>query len=223
MPRNSVCVFGIYPNEPDVADAIDQLKRTGFRTVDLSVLVPENLGTQDLGVERRSNAAEGGLVGGLLGSIAGGIAAWLVNSHQVPATFPQLEQLASMDALFAVLSGLGAGAILGAIIGLLVGSSSFRYQAVRYQGRMRSGLLLLSVHCDDNDWADRAKQTLRQTGAKSISSQSEKRADFAHGEKPRPRVATASVISSRSFLSADPANIVEKEAELSEAYPLKGE
>jgi hypothetical protein len=61
------------------------------------------------------------------------------------------------------------------------------YEAKRYEGRVRKGGYLLSVHCDDSDWKSKAKEILRQTGAEDISSTGEAPADFARSDKPLPR------------------------------------
>jgi transposase-like protein len=89
--------------------------------------------------------------------------------------------------IVAILTGIGALGTLGAIIGALLGACRPEYEAKRYEGRMRWGGVLLSVHCDNVDWRVRAKTALRNTGAKSIASTLESKADFGRSEKPKPR------------------------------------
>jgi hypothetical protein len=64
------------------------------------------------------------------------------------------------------------------------------YEAKRYEGRVRKGSILLSVHTDNSDWAKRAKTILEQTGAEDVSSTGEARADYAESEVPLPRGAS---------------------------------
>jgi hypothetical protein len=76
---------------------------------------------------------------------------------------------------------------VGGIIGALVGLGIPEYEAKRYEGRIKAGGILLSVHCDNSDWVSKAKEVLRETGAEDIASAGEERADFASSEKPLAR------------------------------------
>src|SRR5579872_5601132 len=172
MSTGNTAVFGLYPDENEVAEAIGQLERTGFRTADISILLPENLGTKDLGHEKHTKAPEGAVAGGILGAIVGGVLAYLMNSAVIPLPADSFAQsMASANPVLAVLAGMGALTVLGAIVGGLLGAARPEYEAKRYDGRVRCGNVLLSVHCDDADWRGRAKETLRRTGARGISSE----------------------------------------------------
>jgi len=61
------------------------------------------------------------------------------------------------------------------------------YEAKRYEGMIKEGRILLSVHCDNSDWVKRAKDILERTGAQDISSSAESSADYAKSDKPRVR------------------------------------
>jgi hypothetical protein len=87
------------------------------------------------------------------------------------------------------LAGLGAGGAVGGFAGALIGSGVPEYEAKRYDGRLRKGGILLSVHCDDSEWASNAKEILQRTGAEDIAATGEARGDFAVGDKPEPRMA----------------------------------
>jgi hypothetical protein len=88
-----------------------------------------------------------------------------------------------------MLAGIGAGGVVGGLAGALIGAGIPEYEAKRYEGRMRNGGILVSVHCDNSDWTSKAKEILERTGAVDISSTSEARADFDKSDKPRPRAA----------------------------------
>jgi hypothetical protein len=90
----------------------------------------------------------------------------------------------------AALAGAGVGGAVGGLLGSLVGLGMPEYEAKRYEGRIRKGGVLLSVHCDDSKWVDRAKELLKNTGAEDISSAGEADADFAKTDKPLPRTGT---------------------------------
>ena len=61
------------------------------------------------------------------------------------------------------------------------------YEAKRYDGRVRKGGILLSVHCDNSEWVTRAKDILKQTGAEDISSTSEASSDYGKTDRPLAR------------------------------------
>jgi len=61
------------------------------------------------------------------------------------------------------------------------------YEAKRYEGLVKQGRILLSVHCDNSDWVGRAKRVLEQVGAEDISSAGESSVDYAESDKPRVR------------------------------------
>jgi hypothetical protein len=92
-----------------------------------------------------------------------------------------------------LLIGIGAGGMLGGLTGALVGLGTPEYEAKRYEGRIRRGAILLSVHCDDSDWVKTAKTILEQTGAEDVSSTTEAKADFAKSDRPRPRTIESSI------------------------------
>jgi hypothetical protein len=91
----------------------------------------------------------------------------------------------------ALLGGIGVGSAIGGLAGALIGLGIPEYEAKRYEGRIKRGSILLSVHCDDGDWARRAKNILSQTGAEDVASTGEAHADFAASDKPVPRGAAA--------------------------------
>ena len=186
MGGKNTAAFAIYPSRSAVEEAVQHLRHSGFRTTDVSVMVPENVGTKDFGHQKGTKAAEGAIVGTIAGGIIGGILAWLLSISVI--VVPSISALTVGGPIVAVLAGIGALGALGALIGALAGLGIPEYEAVRYEGRIRDGGVLLSVHCDNSDWVNRAKEGLRHTGGQDIGTSSEKRGDFAVTDKPRPRV-----------------------------------
>ena len=88
------------------------------------------------------------------------------------------------------LAGVGAGTVVGGLAGALVGMGIPEYEAKRYEGRIRSGGILLSVHCGDSLMVNRAKDMLRHTGAQDIAAAEEGRVKAAANE---PRIHEARV------------------------------
>jgi len=77
--------------------------------------------------------------------------------------------------------------------GALVGMGIPEYEAKRYEGRVKAGGILLSVHSDNSEWTKRAKEILERTGAQDIASTGEASADYAKSDRPLPRTGTDGV------------------------------
>jgi Protein of unknown function (DUF3341)/Heat induced stress protein YflT len=188
MARNT-SVIGIYPDRTTVSDAINVLQRAGYRATDISVLSSDNQGSKDFAHEKHTKTLQGAATGAAAGAVLGAALAWLVSSQT--ATITGLESLVAAGPVVAALAGAGAGGALGWIAGLLAGGRLSEYVAKRYAGRIRRGGFLLSVHCDSQEWCHRAKKTLKDTGARDISSASEAAADYGTTDKPTERAPAA--------------------------------
>lgn len=184
MARNT-SIIGIYPDRTTVSDAISVLHKAGYRATDISVLSSDNQGSKDFGHEKHTRAPAGAAAGAAVGAILGAALAWLVSSGAL--IIPGLGPLIPAGPVLAVLAGAGAGGALGWIVGLLAGLPLSEYVAKRYAGRIRRGGILLSVHCDSQEWCNRAKKALKDTGARNISSASEAAADYGTTDKPTER------------------------------------
>lgn len=184
MMKNT-SVLGIYPDQKTVSEAVGVLHRAGYRATDISILLPDNQGSKDFAHVRSTNALEGAATGAAVGAVLGAALAWLVAIEVV--AIPGSAPLLRAGPVMAALAGAGVGGALGWLIGSVLGLSKFKYVAKRYAGRLRRGGILLSVHCDSREWSRRAKKTLKDTGAQSISSASESAADYATTDKPTER------------------------------------
>ena len=187
MSGKNVAAFGLYPDQTTVSEAVDALKHAGFRNTDISVLFPENFGSKDFGHEKHTKAPEGAVAGASSGAIVGGALGWLVGIGAL--AIPGIGPFVAAGPIMGMLSGIGVGGTVGGFTGALVGVGIPEYEAKRYEGRIRNGGILLSVHCDNSDWVKRAKKTLHHTGASDIATTGEAKADFAVTEKPMARTA----------------------------------
>ncbi|HXJ85611.1 MAG TPA: quinol:electron acceptor oxidoreductase subunit ActD [Candidatus Binatia bacterium] len=185
MAGKNTAVFGIYHNRTDAENAVDTLRREEFRNTDISVLFPENEGTKDFAHEKKTKAPEGTATGATTGALVGGGLGWLVGIGAL--AIPGLGPFVAAGPIMAALAGVGAGGAIGGIAGALIGMGIPEYEAKRYEGRVKEGGILLSVHCDDSKWTKRAKEILEHTGAGDISSTGEASADFAKTDRPMPR------------------------------------
>ena len=188
MSGKNTSVYGIYPSRIAVEEAVQCLRNAGFRSTDISVLLPDNQGTKDFAHEKNTKAPEGVTTGAISGGIAGGVLGWLTGVGAL--AIPGLGPLVAAGPIVAALAGAGALGTVGGIVGALVGMGIPEYEARRYEGRIREGGVLLSVHCDASDWIRRAKDVLNQTGAQDIGASGEKAGDFANADKPMPRART---------------------------------
>src|SRR4030081_3432181 len=117
-----------------------------------------------MGTEKETKAPEGtaagvttgGVIGGTLGVLAGlGVLA-----------IPGVGPLIAAGPIMAGLAGLGVGGTVGGLVGALVGMGIPEYEAKRYEGQVKDGGTLLSVHCDTSEQVDAAKVALKETGAR---------------------------------------------------------
>ena len=185
MAGKNTAAFGIYRDRLSVESAVDALRQVGFRNTDISVLFPENEGTKDFAHEKSTKAPEGTATGAGTGAVIGGGLGWLagIGALAIPGVGPFI----AAGPIMAALAGVGVGGAIGGIAGALVGMGIPEYEAKRYEGRVKEGGILLSVHCDSSDWTKRAKEILERTGAEDVSSTGEASADFSKSDKPMPR------------------------------------
>jgi hypothetical protein len=164
-------VFGLYPNVASAEQSVDALLGAGFSNSDVSVLMADNQSSKDFAHEKQTKAPEGtatgvaagGTIGGTLGLLAG------IGALAIPGVGPFIAAGPIMGAL----AGLGVGGAVGGLVGALVGMGIPEYEAKRYEGRVKDGGVLLSVHCDTSDQITRAKDILKRTGADDIASAGE--------------------------------------------------
>ena len=172
MAGSNTAVFGIFDTQSGAERCVDNLLAAGFRNDDISVLIPDQASTRQFAAEKNTKAPEGTTVGVTAGGAIGGTLGLLAGIGAL--AIPGLGPFIAAGPIMGALAGLGSGAALGGVIGALVGMGMPEYEAKRYEGRVKNGGILMSVHCDDSNWIDRAKTILKQSGADDISSAGEK-------------------------------------------------
>jgi hypothetical protein len=183
MAGKNTAVFGIYRNYGEVERGVDALQAAGFRNTDISVLFPESSGTKDFAHEKNTKAPEGAAAGAGTGAILGGGLGWLAGIGAL--AIPGLGPFIAAGPIMAALAGAGVGGAVGGITGALIGMGIPEYEAKLYEGKVKDGGILLSVHSDDSVWTKKAKNILEGTGAQDISSTGE--ASGEKGEKKNVR------------------------------------
>src|SRR6202453_4750310 len=168
MAGKNTAVFGIYKSSAQAEHAVDRIAAAGFSHNDISVLLPDSQSSKEFAHEKNTKTPEGattgvaagGAIGGTLGLLAG------IGSLAIPGLGPFI----AAGPIMAALAGLGVGGAVGGLIGALVGMGIPEYEAKRYEGRLKNGGILVSVHCDTSDEIDRAKEILKHTGAEDVAS-----------------------------------------------------
>jgi hypothetical protein len=171
MASKNTAVFGIYKTVELAERAVDRLSAAGFSQSDISVLLPDNQSTKEFAHEKNTKAPEGTTTGVTAGGVVGGTLGLLAGIGAL--AIPGLGPFIAAGPIMAALAGLGVGGAVGGVIGALVGMGIPEYEAKRYEGRLKDGGILLSVHCDTSGEITRAKELLTQTGAEDIASTGE--------------------------------------------------
>ena len=185
MAGKNTAVFGIYQTQADVEYGVDALRAEGFRNTDVSVLFPENKGTKDFAVEKNTKAPEGTAAGATTGVVIGGVLGWLAGIGAL--AIPGIGPFIAAGPVVAALAGVGVGGAVGGIAGALIGMGIPEYEAKRYEGRVKSGGILLSVHSDNGEWTKKAKDILERTGAGDIATTGEAKGDYGNSDRPSVR------------------------------------
>lgn len=166
-------VFGLARTEAQAITIVNELKAAGFSQNDISVLFPDRSGTQDFAHEQHTKAPEGAATGAGAGGLLGGALGWLVGIGAL--AIPGLGPFIAAGPIMAALSGAAAGAALGGMTGALIGLGMPEYEAKRYDGRIREGNILISVHAEDSTELARAKAIFERAGAEDIADAAEAR------------------------------------------------
>jgi hypothetical protein len=176
MSAKKVAVLGIYSTRGAVENATDSLIKAGFRTADISLLLPESLGgTKVMGTEKATKAPEGAAAGVTAGGVIGGTLGLLAGVGLL--AIPGLGPFIAAGPIMAGLAGLGVGGAVGGVTGALIGIGMPEFEAKRYEGRLQKGGILLSVHCDTAEEIKRAKEVLERTAGEDVSSTGESSTD----------------------------------------------
>jgi hypothetical protein len=164
-------VFCIAHDETQACRIVDDLKTNGFSDNDVSVLLSDRQGTRDFALEKNTKAPEGAATGVATGGLLGGALGWLAGIGAI--AIPGIGPIIAAGPIVAALSGAALGAAAGGLTGALIGMGIPEYEAKRYEGKIRSGGILISVHADDADETRRAKDIFEHHHAEDIASAGE--------------------------------------------------
>lgn len=182
IENKKIVVLGIYKTRAALEIGLDRLKAFGFRNSDISALFASGDETKEFAHTKATKAPEGTASGVVSGAALGGILGWLagIGTLAIPGVGPFI----AAGPIMGLIAGAGIGGAVGGIAGALIGLGFPEYEAKRFEGRIMSGGMLMSVHCDNNKWRDDAKNILKETGAEDISSTTESSADRPVDKEP---------------------------------------
>ena len=171
MDSKNTAVFGIFSSDVEAEQAVDLLIAANFPSASISVLLADTHSTKEFAHEKHTKAPEGTTAGATVGGVIGGSLGVLAGIGAL--AIPGIGPFVAAGPIVAGLAGLGAGGAVGGLVGALVGMGIPEYEAKRYEGRVKDGGTLLSVHCDTPEQVTRAKHLLVGAGATDVSSTGE--------------------------------------------------
>ncbi|MBY0307466.1 MAG: general stress protein [Phycisphaerales bacterium] len=164
-------VFGIGTSESQVRTAIDRLKAAGFSENDISVLFPDKSTTRDFAIKHNTKVGEGTAIGGVTGGAAGMTVGLLAGLGAL--AIPGLGPFLAAGPIMAALAGGAAGSMAGGLVGALVGMGIPEFEAKRFEGKVKSGGILVSVHSENGDETKNAKKILDEVGLEDVTTAGE--------------------------------------------------
>ncbi len=176
-------VFGIFSDQASLEQAVERLKSNHFKKSDISVLMPSQKEGHDIVFQKHSKAPEGVSTGSATGVAMGGVFGWLLGAGIL--TVPGLGAFTAAGPIMGAIAGAGLGGTIGGIAGGLIGLGIPEYEAIRFEGFLKEGGLLLTVHVDNSKWERNAKKILKDYGAKNISTTYEKKSEKVPVEKQK--------------------------------------
>jgi uncharacterized membrane protein len=160
-------VFGIDKSEEQATRIVNALKEAGFSNDDVSVLLPDRAGSRDFAHEHHTKAPEGAAAGAVAGGVMAGVLGWLVGIGTI--AIPGVGPLIAAGPIMAALSGAAAGGAVGTLAGALVGLGIPEYEAKQYEGKVKNGNILISVHTEDSKERSIAKEIFERAHAEDVS------------------------------------------------------
>jgi uncharacterized membrane protein len=164
-------VFCIATSLTQAEGIVENLQESGFSNNDVSVLCPDRDTTRDFAHEKHTKAPEGAVTGGSTGGLVGGALGWVAGIGAL--AIPGVGPLIAAGPILAALSGAAVGAAAGAIAGSLIGLGIPEIEAKRYEGKVKDGNILISVHAETSEAEKRAKDIFQSAGAEDICTSSE--------------------------------------------------
>lgn len=164
-------IFCTVRNSIEATTIVDRLKVAGFTASDISVLMPDGQGSKDFAVDNETKTPEGATIGASTGAVLGGSLGWLAGIGAL--AIPGVGPLIAAGPIMAALTGVALGGAVGGVSGALIGMGIPEYEAKRFEGKLKGGRCLISVHSENSDETENAKRIFETAGAEDISTSRE--------------------------------------------------
>lgn len=159
-------VFCIATSRDQADRIVDQLKAANFSNNDISALFADKGTSHDFAHEKHTKAPEGAVAGAGAGGVIGGALGWIAGIGAL--AIPGIGPFIAAGPIIGALSGVAVGAAIGGIAGGLIGLGIPEMEAKRYEGKIKAGNILISVHTENSEEITRAKDIFTQAGAQDI-------------------------------------------------------
>jgi len=168
-------VIGIVDSRAATETIVNRLRVAGFTGDNISVLMPDKSGTKDFAHEHATKAPEGTTAGVSIGGLAGGTVGYLAGIGAL--AIPGVGPLVAAGPIMAALSGAAVGGAVGGVTGALIGMGIPEFEARQYEGKIKEGNILISIHTSNRDQVQTAKAVMNEAGATDVSTVGEASVD----------------------------------------------
>jgi len=159
MTQNRSTVVGVFEDRRHADQAVNDLRKAGFREDQIGVAMRHDQGATDVTSEGETEAGTGAVAGVLTGLGLGALAGLGVLSGMIPVIGPAIAG----GTLGIILSNAAAGAGIAGLVGALIGAGIPEHEAKYYQGEFEAGRTIVTVNADGR--VGEAMAILRRHGA----------------------------------------------------------
>jgi hypothetical protein len=159
-------VFCIATSRRQADEIVNDLKAASFSNNDISALFADKDSSHDFAHEKHTKAPEGTVTGASTGGVIGGTLGWIAGIGAL--AIPGIGPFIAAGPIMAALGGAAIGATVGGIAGGLIGMGIPELEAKRYEGKLKEGNILISVHTENSEEISQATEIFTHAGAHDI-------------------------------------------------------
>lgn len=156
VTTNKRTVAGVFSDSSHAERALNGLRDGGFTPEQVSVIAKDSEDTRRVVENTEMGTAEAAGSGAVAGTVIGGLAGWLLGISAL--AIPGIGPIVGAGIIGTTLAGAGIGAAAGGLIGALTAEGIPEEDAREYEGHVKSGSILLTVHATSDEQATQARQ-----------------------------------------------------------------
>ena len=144
-------VVGVFHDQGDADRAVADLRQAGFRKDQLGIVMRDSEGravtrnTTKSAVKAEEQAEDGAVAGVVIGAGFGG----LIGAGVIGGAIPVIGPAIAAGTLATILTNVAAGAAIAGLGGALIGWGLPEEQAKYYDGELKAGRVVITVHADN--------------------------------------------------------------------------